>query len=72
MGTSLEDFAASHRPRRTNKPWLATIPEHDEIVASWQRGVTPSVIVQWLRDEKGYDEATIPKVGYYLRAYFPR
>lgn len=71
MGKSLEEFAAES-PRRRPGMWVESIPEHDEIVEAWNKGVTPTTIVRWLRDVKGYTDATESKVGNYLRTHHPR
>lgn len=68
---SLAEFAKAH-PAANQKAWIETIPEFDEVVAVWKKGVPGSVIIRWLREECGYTDATPGRVSDWLRDHVTR
>ena len=70
---SLRKFADDSGGRGGNA-WFDTLPPEiqTEIVEGWRAGLGGQVITNWLRDEKGYTEASIGKLHNVLTTRYPR
>jgi hypothetical protein len=73
MTTSLIEYAASGGGRNPGPTcWLCGIPERAEVEAAMVSGVQFSVIVRWLKGERGHEQATLAKVKNHLANHVSR